>query len=77
MTAAGEWLPDSMRACPCGHRYGCPCGCESCPRCDPPAPSLVAGAIGRGMADSAGSYRAQLDQLWREVVAALPEDDDD
>lgn len=45
---------------------------------DPPPPEpapLVSGAIGRGLADAAGaSYRAQLDELWRDVVAALPDD---
>lgn len=44
-------------ACPCGYRYECPCGCQSCPRCGPdPAGAarraLVAGAIGRGLADA-------------------------
>ena len=105
MTAAGEWLPESMRGggCRCStlrpgescpvHPFdptqytpargvcAWPTGCECAETChgvdDPPAPSsLVAGAISRGLADSiAAGYRAQLNQLWAEVVAALPEDD--
>lgn len=39
----------------------------------PPAP-LVAGAISRGLDDARQSYRQQLDQLWRDVVQALPDD---
>ena len=36
----------------------------------PAAPSLAAGAIARGLADSIGSrYRAQLDELWKDVLA--------
>ena len=63
-----------MATCPCGYRFGCPCGCEACPHCDGPETlSRVVGAIGRGLVD-AQSYRAQLDGLWREVVAALPDD---
>jgi hypothetical protein len=41
-------------SCPCGYRFECPCGCQTCPRCGPdpgPAPR-VAGAIGRGLADA-------------------------
>ena len=61
--------------CPCGYRYECPCGCQACPHCDPvDAESRVSGAIGRGLLDAQQSYRGQLDTLWREVVAALPED---
>lgn len=41
----------------------------------PPAPApLVVGAIARSLSDAQTSYRAQLDQLWRDVVAALPDD---
>jgi hypothetical protein len=40
--------------CTCGHRYECPCGCQSCPACDVPEfRSRVAGAIGRGLSDAA------------------------
>jgi hypothetical protein len=58
-------------------------GCECAETCfgddgagaPPPAPApLVAGAIGRGLTDAQASYRAQLDDLWRDVVAALPDD---
>jgi hypothetical protein len=55
-----------MGACPgCGHAYRCPCGCRCCPLCPELAgdllagPSLVAGAISRGVADvRAGAGRA-------------------
>lgn len=58
----------------CAWHHGCECA-ETChgDASPPPAP-LVAGAIGRGLADAQQGYRAQLDVLWGEVVAALPDD---
>ena len=88
MTAAGEWL--HHYACDgCGDRLPSPDPCvsptgEHTPRRLPvdgagapppaPAPSLVAGAIGRGVTDARERYRAELVALWRDTVAALPED---
>jgi hypothetical protein len=48
--------------CPCGYRYECPCGCQSCPRCGPepgPAPR-VAGAISRALNDARDARTARL-----------------
>lgn len=39
-----------------------------------PGPSLVAGSIGRGLTDAAAAYRAELADLWRSTVEALPDD---
>jgi hypothetical protein len=47
------------------------------PKAPPLAPpvSRVSGAIGRGLADDlAAKYRRQLDELWRDVLAGLPDD---
>jgi hypothetical protein len=54
----------------------CPGECCNAPALagDPAVPSLAAGAIGRGLADATNRYRQQLDELWAEVVEALPDD---
>lgn len=55
-----------------------PCACTVCQdgayRPAPAAASLAAGAIGRGLADAQAAYREELVDLWRGVVAALPDD---
>lgn len=59
----------------CGYRFGCPCGCEACPRCDAPeGASRVSGAIGRGLADAAAGYRRQLATLVDVAPAASVQD---
>lgn len=45
-----------------------------CGHCKGAGAPLVAGAIGRALTDARAAYRQQLDGLWREVVAALPDD---
>jgi hypothetical protein len=39
-----------------------------------PGPSLVGGAIGRGLVDAQQAYRDELADLWRGVVEQLPDD---
>lgn len=48
------WRPDVPGRCPC-------------PDCAPAAPSLAAGAIGRGLVDAAEAYRVQLARLLPTV----------
>lgn len=78
MTAAGEWLNWRYRGCD----DTCTTDCGACKGAGPPVvedqadAGLTVGAIGRSLADAAGAaaYRAQLDELWRGIVDASPDD---
>jgi hypothetical protein len=80
MTAAGEWLPEWLRAWPTVDEEEAELA-RAQSRADvdgagapppAPAPSLVSGAIGRALTDARAAYRQHLADQWHEIGAEGP-----